>query len=706
MTQASDDKPVSPPPAHCCAIAPDQRAAIEGKWGPVFYLPNVAIHTHILPNGKVLFWGRRDKPEDSMDEHECTPHVWDPVTKEFFETPQPKLGNHDTKVNLFCSGHAFMPDGRLLVAGGHLQDSHGDNQASSYDYRTNSWTALPAMNNGRWYPNVIALADGSMLVTSGSYSDGIRDAPQNHVPQIFDGVSWHAMQPPLDEGDPDLFSLFPRTHVLTDGRVVFTGTNAHSLYFDPKGAGTWTPAPGREMLARDYCPSVMYDVGKVIYIGGGNDPHNGPPTDQAEIIDYNDDAPKWRKTAPMHFRRRHHNGVLLPDGAVLVVGGTQGGDFNDLSPGKPVHEAELWDPRAESWTLLARESVDRCYHATAVLLPDASVLSAGSGEGGSNPNVAHREAQIFYPPYFFRGDRPVIEKAPEDVSYGKEFSLEVGAGDVAGISWIRLPSVTHAFDQNQRINFLSFKAKGGTFKVRAPDKPGSCPPGHYMLFVLNQLGVPSHARIVHIGGYAPARKRPLAAAAKFTAPLKKRQDDLRRAKVGTPVTVGLTSTCPYGLGACWGGAHEALKKLSGVVAVEPIPNAESSTAQVHIEGELPDLEDWPKQFAATANGSYTFRGVELAIDGTVRSSRGRLELTTASGLVIKIEPLASENLLQWDKTSGKPKHASKHEMLAFDRLLLATERNADSPAQVRSVGQLIRRGTDWIQMVRTFSLND
>ena len=93
------------------------------------------------------------------------------------------------------------------------------------------------MNNGRWYPNVIALADGSMLVTSSSYSDGIRDAPQNHVPQIFDGVSWHAMQPPLDKGDPDLFSLFPRTHVLTDGRVVFTGTNAHSLYFDPKGAG-------------------------------------------------------------------------------------------------------------------------------------------------------------------------------------------------------------------------------------------------------------------------------------------------------------------------------------------------------------------------------------------------------------------------------------------------------------------------------------
>jgi hypothetical protein len=51
-----------------------------GQWEPVFELPNVAIHTHVLPNGKVLFWGRRDQPTGSMNEHECTPFIWDPTT--------------------------------------------------------------------------------------------------------------------------------------------------------------------------------------------------------------------------------------------------------------------------------------------------------------------------------------------------------------------------------------------------------------------------------------------------------------------------------------------------------------------------------------------------------------------------------------------------------------------------------------------------
>src|SRR5580704_2086600 len=57
--------------------------ARQGQWGEVFYLPNVAIHTHVLPNGKVLFWGRRDKPDGSMDENECTPFLWDPEERTF-----------------------------------------------------------------------------------------------------------------------------------------------------------------------------------------------------------------------------------------------------------------------------------------------------------------------------------------------------------------------------------------------------------------------------------------------------------------------------------------------------------------------------------------------------------------------------------------------------------------------------------------------
>jgi galactose oxidase len=89
-------------------------SAVRGHWGKVFPLPNVAIHAHLMPSGKVLFWGRRDRPDDSLDVHFCTPHIWDPSTGALSQTDPPKDSRGET-INLFCSGHTFLSDGRLLV---------------------------------------------------------------------------------------------------------------------------------------------------------------------------------------------------------------------------------------------------------------------------------------------------------------------------------------------------------------------------------------------------------------------------------------------------------------------------------------------------------------------------------------------------------------------------------------------------------------
>jgi galactose oxidase len=152
------------------AQAPDK----VGQWGNTFNLLNVPVHASLLPTGKVLYWGRRW----NFDANDTMPTAMtisnldmnQQTTKTFLWTPpkmddkndltgrsaptatQPKtLANQD--VNLFCSGHAFQPDGTLLVVGGHhLQDSHGANQACVYDAFKDTWTAKPLMNNGRWYP--------------------------------------------------------------------------------------------------------------------------------------------------------------------------------------------------------------------------------------------------------------------------------------------------------------------------------------------------------------------------------------------------------------------------------------------------------------------------------------------------------------------------------------------------------------------------
>src|SRR5262249_56140676 len=104
-------------------------------------------------------------------------------------------------------------------------------------------------------------------------------------------------------------------------------------------------------------------------------------------------------------------GVLLPDGTVLVSGG------NGQSESAPtaVLDAESYNPASNTWSLAAQAQVARMYHSIALLLPDGRVLAAGS-----NPNRRDDELrlEIFHPPYLFRGPRPFIEVAPQEIQYG------------------------------------------------------------------------------------------------------------------------------------------------------------------------------------------------------------------------------------------------------------------------------------------------
>lgn len=91
------------------SIAQAQPASV-GQWTPVQKWPYSAVHTHVLPTGKVMFFSEFGDGD--------TPTLWDPQTNVL--TTLPKAG-----FNIFCAGHAFMPDGRLLVAGGHITNDSG-----------------------------------------------------------------------------------------------------------------------------------------------------------------------------------------------------------------------------------------------------------------------------------------------------------------------------------------------------------------------------------------------------------------------------------------------------------------------------------------------------------------------------------------------------------------------------------------------------
>jgi galactose oxidase len=245
--------------------------------------------------------------------------------------------------------------------------------------------------------------------------------------------------------------------------------------------------------------------------------------------------------------------------------------------------------------------------------------------------------------------------------------------------------------------------------------PISAPLGHYMLFLLSKEKVPSVAKILRIAGpaaprRAAARRAPAARAAAIPAEAQMSTAELDRAitsgATGTRAVVGLTSRCPYGLGACWGGAYEALQKLDGVQSVRPVANAEDSTADVYLHGDtLPDVDRWAEQIARVANGSYDFRGVEVSVKGSVQQHNGGLHLTgSLLDRPVILAPLEGIEKVQFDRPSGAAKPATPDERAAYQRLIARHREAGAGDMPVRVTGPLRRRDGGWPLHLRHFEV--
>lgn len=455
--------------------------AVFGQWSSVFDAEIVAVHLNLLPTGKVLFWQNGGIGQTLLDQI----RLWDPGANTL---STPALPTHD----IFCSGHSFLADGGLLVTGGHDNaDGVGLPNASIYDAFTDSWTSLPNMNEGRWYPTNTTLANGDVLVIS-----GVKDAnfTKNTLSQVWQTASgtWRDLTT-AQEVAPLGVDLYPRMFLTRDGRVFKAGPDQDTWYLDTSGSGTWTQGPASNFGLRTYGSAVMYDLDKILITGGGE----FPPTATAEVIDLNNPTPAWRFVAAMTFARRHLNATLLPDGKVLATSGTSSPEFNNAN--NAVRVAEIWDPETEIWSTMAAMHVPRLYHSTALLLPDGRVFVSGGGRFAPAGLVENQDFEIFSPPYLFGGLRPTITSTPATLTYGQSFDLQTpDATSITNVNLIRMPSVTHAFDQNQRMIKLGFSQASDGLAVTAPDSGSLAPPGHYMLFILNGNGVPSAAQIIQI----------------------------------------------------------------------------------------------------------------------------------------------------------------------------------------------------------------
>ena len=452
---------------------------VHGTWSPVGAWPLIALHSVLIPDGRVLTYGTDGNGQQTglfiYD-------VWDPAAGGI---PNGHLTlPNGTNTDIFCSAQVILPtSGNVFIAGGDrfvngATTNTANKNSTEFNPSDNSLVRRTDMKRSRWYATATTLVNGEIYVQGGKSG-----APYPEVRQA--NGTFRAL---TAANTTSLHTFYPRNFVAPDGRLFGYDTRGLTYYVTTAGTGSITfgaqlPGPNRYPTS-----AVMFAPGRILQIGGA--------TKTSYVIDINGGSPVVTTTQNLSTKRYWVTSTVLPDGRVLATGGS--GADNQLVGVN--NTASIWNPNTGKWTQGAVAQLARLYHSTALLLPDATVLVAGGGAAGPLTNL---NAEIYYPPYLYNSSglapRPFINSAPEALNLGGDFSIGAASlNPIARVTLVKTGSVTHSFNMDQRFMELAFTRSGGTLNVQAPTVAGIAPPGYYLLFVIDSSGVPSVGRILRM----------------------------------------------------------------------------------------------------------------------------------------------------------------------------------------------------------------
>ena len=477
------------------------QADVKGQWSTLNYSMTInPIHVALMNNGKILVvTGSGNCPPSQSGCPSGAPFNGSNHSGAVLVDPAAKTVTQlSVSYDMFCNGMTVLQDGRVLINGGTIayDPFQGIQKTSLFDPASNSFTTVQSMAHGRWYPTPTLLSDGRVMTFSGTDEN----SNTNSTVEIFTvGSGWSS---PVSAGWTP--PLYPRMHLLPNGKVFYSGPSSTSYYFNPSNQSWSTVANTKLGATRTYGSSVLlpltpannYDP-KVLILGGGS-----PATSTTEIIDLGSSSPSWAWGPDMSQPRIEMDAVILPTGDVLALGGSA----TDEDASTASLNADLYDPGSNSFSSAGANAYPRLYHTVALLLPDATVWLAGSNPARGNYET-HMES--YRPAYLYTRDgnnnvvaatRPTISNAPSNIAWGGQFSVSTpDAGNISQAVLVRPGSSSHAFDFDQRLVGMSFTAGSGSLTVTAPPNSKIAPPGYYMLFLINNNGVPSVASFVQLG---------------------------------------------------------------------------------------------------------------------------------------------------------------------------------------------------------------
>jgi N-acetylneuraminic acid mutarotase len=234
------------------------------------------------------------------------------------------------------------------------------------------WTTTGSLQTARGGP-VILLGNGKVLAVGGWGND----STTLHSAELYDPATqlWTPTGFMAEARNEFALTRLLNGKILAVGGSYYAGENNYitlntAELYDP-ATGLWSPA-GFLAQSRMMHAAALLPDGKVLVAGGSynSGDKNYVTLSSAEI--YDPDTGTWSNTDSLKTARRLSSIIRLPNGKFLAAGG--GGSSGFLS------SAELYDPDTGLWSYTGSLNTARSVESP-ILLPNGKVLVAGGWAG-------------------------------------------------------------------------------------------------------------------------------------------------------------------------------------------------------------------------------------------------------------------------------------------------------------------------------------
>jgi hypothetical protein len=437
------------------------------------------VHASVLPDGKVLLMAGSGNNTADFAAGRFQSYIFSPDTCAATRLPTPG--------DLFCSGHAMLPNGNILVAGGTKQYDpfYGLRTSYEYDWVAKQFVRLPLMaGGGRWYPAATQLGSGEVFVLSGLNGAGAL----NTQPEVYHPASRTWSVTPYRLSVPTYAHMLPTA----GGRLFFTGVGFGGLavrvgFLSPLTGG-FQAVSGLDTNRRDQGASffVPFSQGRKVMAAGG-----GGVATTALVDLYATANPTYKAGPSLDGPRKYLSHATLFDGRVLLAGGQD-------PQNNPVFTAQLYRPILNRLEAVTPTSAAHQYHSNMwVDRIGRAILVGGNPARGSVQRLVER----FEPWYVDVADRPQITSAPATIAHNQSFTAQVqlAAGTtLKHLRVFRLTSTTHQFSAAEGDFTLTPVTTPTGSRWSLTNSPNLTPPGYYYLVAVDSRDVPSEAKTIKV----------------------------------------------------------------------------------------------------------------------------------------------------------------------------------------------------------------